>query len=536
MSRPLALAALLLAALAAMPARASLVSRAEHCLATYDLPCAAEARDALAERRPDDPDSLRVQAKVAFYEGDYARAVAALDRLAALGVDTSELEARMPVRATAEAARDFVSVRRDGVVVRFSPGVDRILADEAIDTLAAGRRACRELFGAVPDHPIVVDIYPTASRFIAASGLPPEAVRTTGVVALSKWSRLLLTSPRALALGYAWKDTIVHEYIHLVVAWRTDDRAPVWLQEGLARHFEAYWRGLTEGHLQAHDQSLLARALKDDAFVPFEKFRRSMAYLDSGEEAALAFAQVSTMVRFLVERGGLGVLPRLLDRVRDGEEPQDVVADLAGEPDFAAFEADWRAWLGTLPLVAEELAQVPVVLEGEGDDLASDPLLAGRPDLARFVRLGDLLREAKRPRAALVEYAKAEPGDDAPSPLLLAREAACHEDLGELDEALRLVDQGLGLYAEFTPLQVARGRLLDAAGRTREAVEAWKAAHDLNPYDPEVQRALVADYQALGEEALARRHLRYARILATGGAITEAEGESPGDPPDGSGG
>ena len=51
----------------------------------------------------------------------------------------------------------------------------------------------------------------------------------------------------------------------------------------------------------SQQQSLLAQALVD-AFVPFEKFRLSMAYLDGGEEAALAYAQVSTMVDFMVQR------------------------------------------------------------------------------------------------------------------------------------------------------------------------------------------------------------------------------------------
>jgi predicted Zn-dependent protease len=84
--------------------------------------------------------------------------------------------------------------------------------------------------------------------------------------------------------------------------------------------------------------------------------------------------------------------------------------------------------------------------------------------------------------------------------------------------ALALVDEGVALYPEFTLLQVTRGRLLDAAGRTEEAVVAWSAAHDLNPYDPAVQAALVRGYEAIGDAAAAARHAGYARILATGGA------------------
>ena len=70
------------------------------------------------------------------------------------------------------------------------------------------------------------------------------------------------------------------------------------------------------------------------------------------------------------------------------------------------------------------------------------------------------------------------------------------------------------MYPEFVLLQTTRGRLLDAAGRRAEAVQAWKAAHDINPYDPAVQDALVAGYDAIGDAERARRHLRYSRILA----------------------
>jgi hypothetical protein len=118
-----------------------------------------------------------------------------------------------------------------------------ILVDEAFEVMAKAIDTYDDLLGGRPDFPVRLDIYPDGTRFIAASGLPAEAVRTTGVIALSKWNRLLVTSPRALPRGYAWKDTVAHEYIHLVVAYRTNDRTPVWLQEGLAKYFEGAWRG-----------------------------------------------------------------------------------------------------------------------------------------------------------------------------------------------------------------------------------------------------------------------------------------------------
>jgi len=509
---------LALGAFVGLPGRARAASARDGmaCLERTDLDCAVSLRDRLVADDGDDPEVIALDARTLFYEGRYDEAVAQLDRL----TDVPELLARDPIRETAEAAAGFVEADGEGVRVRYLPGVDLVLQDEALDVLQQSRRTVDGLLGGGPDHDILVDIFPDGRRFIAASGLPPEAVRTTGVIALSKWTRLLLTSPRALARGYSWKDTIAHEYIHLVVAWRTQDRCPVWLQEGLAKHLEGYWRGKTDGMLGAHQQSMLAHALRDDSFVPFEKFQHSMAYLDSGEEAALAFAQVSTMVQFLVDRQGIGVLPGVLDAIRDGQSAEQAVAEAAGVSDFDSFRQQWRAWVATLPLVQEQLAALPVVLDQPGDEFSEDPLLAGRPELARYARIGDLLREAGKHEAALIEYTKASDDTGPESPLLLARKAVCHEALGQKSKALAVARQAVELYPEFTLAQTTLARLLDGEGRTRQAVASWEAAHDLNPFDPSVQRALVDDYTALGNRALADRHRRYARILATGGALS----------------
>ena len=56
-------------------------------------------------------------------------------------------------------------------------------------------------------------------------------------------------------------DTSAHEYIHLVVSWRTKDKAPVWLQEGLARYLEKHWRDEPEFYLSPKQQSLIGSSI-----------------------------------------------------------------------------------------------------------------------------------------------------------------------------------------------------------------------------------------------------------------------------------
>ena len=55
-------------------------------------------------------------------------------------------------------------------------------------------------------------------------------------------------------------------------------------------------------------------------------------------------------------------------------------------------------------------------------------------------------------------------------------------------------------------------------GRVQASVQAWAAAHELNPFDGEVQQALVDGYTALGDTAKAGHHQRILTILNTGGA------------------
>ncbi|NOY25470.1 MAG: hypothetical protein GXP62_06310 [Oligoflexia bacterium] len=488
------------------------------CLERVDLACAEDARDQAVARAPRDAETEELNALTLFHEGRYDQAAAIVVELRENGGLPDSLK-KAPIEATAAAAAGFVEADGDGVRVRYAPGVDLVLRDEAIHALEASRRVVDGLLGGGPSRDILLDIFPDGRRFIAASGLSSDAVQTTGVIALSKWNRLLLTSPHALARGYAWKDTIAHEYIHLVVAWRTQDHCPVWLQEGLAKYLEGYWRGDRTGTLGAHQQSLLAHALRDDSFVPFKKFQYSMAYLDSGEEAALAFAQVSTMVHFLVQKQGVAVLPGLLDAVGDGQTAQQAVANAAGFDDFDQFTAAWRTWVAALPLVQDTLAALPVLLDKPGGDFADDPLLAARPDLARFARIGDLLREAGRNQAALIEYDKASDPEGPASPLLLVRRAVCYQALDKLDLALSSAQQATNMYPEFTLAQTTLARVHEARGETRPAMAAWVAAHDLNPFDPAVEAALVRGYTALGDARQAAVHRRYGRILATGGAI-----------------
>lgn len=494
------------AAWAASPAHDGLA-----CLERADLACAERA----ADKAGASSEAQLLQARVAFHRADFALARTRLEGVKLPAREELEQEVAL-YRRTEEATRGFQLVTRDGVEVRFAPGVDRILVDASIEVLVAARSRVGARLGGAPPGPIRVEIYPTARSFIAASSLPAEAVQTTGVIALSKWNRLLLTSPRALGRGYPWKDTLAHEYLHEVVAWRTGDRAPVWLQEGIARSHEALWSRDTFAPLAPLARSLLGGALANDSLVPLQRMHPSMAFLSSAEEASLAYAQVDTMLQFLEQRAGAGGVSRLLDEVRDGEDAHVAWAKvLGGTPDSAM--ADWRAWLRTLGLEDRGLASSPTVLGAQDDAFGADPVLAKRKDLAGFARLGDLLADKNRPEAALVEYDKAMPTDEPTSPALVVRRARVLVRLKRRDEALASLRASVADYPEEAESRRALADMEREDGRADAAIAQYEAALDIYPFDTETQTRLAELLAARGETSRAEQHLRQRRILETGG-------------------
>ncbi|MED5373206.1 MAG: hypothetical protein VX899_19465 [Myxococcota bacterium] len=547
-------------------ARAADLERGFQCLAWTDLPCAVEE----AKGADGTVTGTLLQARVAFHQGDFEQAVAlsgsVLDRAAevdleavdpvvpprigldleslsggrlaryrSIGVEIPQAGGDEPPKVTLQQDRspeeDFELLRAwmeeqhglylaslessDGLVVTqygpvevlHHPGIERILVLQAAEAITLARERIAPLLGGPVPGTVRVEIYPDRSDFIAATGMPAGSVNTTGVVAISKWNRLLLLSPRALGDGYGWRDTLVHEWIHMVVSYHAKDRAPIWLQEGLAKGTEMLWR--QDGFsLEISKQSLLAGALKTDQWVTFEQMHPSMAYLPSAEMAGLAYAEVATMVEYLQLQTDRQVLTRVIARVRKGEDAQDAVANEANGGDFQAFWEGWKGWLRTLDLVGEKVALsavgehmegAPDAIGGEGsEDVGYDPVLSRRKDLANRARLGELMAEQGDHAAAILYFQEAMPEGEPASPAVVASLAESLIVLEREQEALDLLRENLRYYPEESRTQTLAGDLLSKRGQTEQALAAYEAAAEVNPFDVHVQRSLMGLYKQSG--------------------------------------
>ncbi len=451
------------------------------------------------------PRAVELEVLTSYYVGDYESAAEGIAALRADPRSPADLGDFADVIVdTYETTKDYETFRLENIEVRYSPGDDEILVAYAIDTLKAAAEALEAELGVEMVSPVRLEIYPDAESLARVSTLSVEAIRTTGTIALCKWGRLMIASPRTLMHGYAWLDTIAHEYVHLLLTKATLDRAPVWLQEGIAKFLETRWRRVDAA--LPHDpasRQLLHDAAAAEELLDFEQLHPSVALLPTQKAAALAFAQVSSFIAaFYSEYGGQG-LRALLARVADGQDARKAAARVAGVS-WSALEKRWRASLGG-EQGAPPARLLPRYLAGEAteqDEIAGVELERAR----KFVRLGDLLWTRSRPAAASVEYGKAHraaPGD----PVVASRYARSAIAGGRPEDAVAPLMQTLERYPTHAPALSSLATAQFRMSRFGAAKDAASRAIALNPFDPQPHCILsqLPIPQADHEEALCSR-------------------------------
>lgn len=426
---------------------------------------------------------LELQILTAFYAGDYESAAAGVVELRKDSNAPTDLGFMADlVIDTYETTKGYATATYDNFEVRYEPGPDVILVPYAIEALKAATEAMELELGVKMVSPVRLEIYPDADSLARVSTLSVEAIRNSGTIALSKWGRLMIASPRALMRGYPWLDTIAHEYVHLLITKSTLDRAPVWLQEGIAKLLETRWR-LPQTQLPDDPASrrLLLGAAEDDALLDFDQLHPSIALLPSQRDAALAFAQVSSFMQMFYARHGREGVQRALAEITGGVDARKALAAVA-DSSWKKLEADWKKSLASQP---KPPAARFVRRHLKGEATETDELAEVEREKARkYVQLGDLLWVRSRPAAASVEYGKAHrvaPSD----PIVASRYARSAIAGGRPKDAIKPLVYTLLLYPNHAPAQsnLAMARL--RAGNENGAAYSALRAIALNPFDPQ---------------------------------------------------
>ncbi|HRY29682.1 MAG TPA: tetratricopeptide repeat protein [Elusimicrobiota bacterium] len=449
----------------------------------------------------------RVASLLELYRGNYGPA---RDRLREIsGQDEWCLSRGKYLDGLLAASDDFVETGSEHFRIRTSPN-DAFLAEYVQRALENSHSKMAEVFHLEPSSGVVVEIYPTETRFSRASTLSPETLERSGAIGICKFRRLMVLSPQATPMGYRWLDALSHEYVHFLINEISGTLCPLWLHEGVARYYETAWRRAGPFEHTPAAETQLARAAQkqpDDpsALVRFQRMEPSMVYLDNQEQVSLAFTEVSDAVAYLLEEFSPEKLFELLAAFRKypREEAFERMLGMSEED----FEEAWRdslkdrSWVTSRGAMDQKISLRPM---DETEFLG--------PDVRGHIRLGDRLRQQDQMAAALVEYKKAlerEP-DNGVALLKTARVFLALGNESEAEEALRHAVKKNPAYV--TPYAVLGG-VLSEQGRYEEAQPVLEEGLEINPFHPELHRALGLIAVDIGHFSAARKSLELALRL-----------------------
>lgn len=444
-------------------------SKAEDAILALDYD---KAREILAKADPNSPAVGLAKARLALYEENCDDAVA-LSR--GKDLSTGNLDGQVVGDVSRGCARVTAAtiVEKDeaqGVQIRFQDEDDRALFPLMVETVAKARASLTRDLGVDWKRPTRITVVRDLLSLSAMTGLPYQSAQTTGTVAVAKWGRVTILSPRASHHGYPWRDTLTHEMTHLAISMQSRERAPLWLHEGVARREEVRWRDPGPFDDRPSPDSVVMRGMELKLDLQLDKLGPSIAMLPSADAAMVAFAEVTSFVRFFVEtmteKGTPDALAKLLIQLRTAKDVDEALKQVSGET-LAQWDVKWRAMLAKKP--KEPLNP----LYGLGGPLP------GGNDTRERSRLAELLLGRNHPDEALMEIDKV-PDNLLPDPSLRYIRGRILEAKGDSTAAEALVEDPKAWITSFGPCWALRARLEKNRGDAPLSVSssAEALAHD----------------------------------------------------------
>ncbi len=493
--------------------------------------------DALRRWRPDEAEKLlglavkhpnrsifKILAHIRAFQGRYREAISLYDKV----LSPEEKKKHWlygSVKAIAKVTRNYKHIRSPHFDIAVAPGPDELLVPYMVEALEKAYRRLGALFRYFPKKPVRVEILRDELELAYVSPLTEDDIRRTGTIALCKYNRVMITTPRVLVRGYRWLDTVVHEFTHLLIN-RIAKNVPIWLHEGIARYSEALWRSSRPKSLSPYSETLLARALRSHELITFKQMHPSMAKLPSQRHAALAYAQVFMVIRYFRRRTPPHSLALLLRLVNAGI-PVPKAFSLILKIPFQRFLAQWKSDLkrkrlrifkGLLPekklfkkKKPRDAKQRKLKDKAELDfwEKPTTPKEWGR----RHFKLGEMLRRQHRLRAAIYQYLKAQKYWGYLEPKLQNKMARTYFSLRDYGAAIAPLKRSLSYYPNFFTTYYNLGRAYLGVGKRKQALKAFETANQINPFHPLLHVYLYKIYKELGEQRLKERERRSLNFL-----------------------
>lgn len=478
------------------------ITSLEKALDGWDVAKAAPLAQKIISGQPTNSQAHELAARLSFYQGDYSSAMDHFREAIKLGGDEEKLNAHLDfAKDSLEATKGLKLFESPHFKLYLDASKDAVLADYTLNALELFYSSIEQDYGFKPESKVRVELFPDTEQFYKTSTLSVRDIEVSGAVGLCKFNKIMLLSPRALLRGYRWLDAVTHEYVHYVVVKLSNNKAPIWFHEGLAKYEEARWRSDASLYLSPSYKSLLAAALSQEKFVGFKNMEPSLVRLDSPEQVHLAYAESASAIDFIIKKVGRTGLKDIMKRLA---ERSDQAAVTAAEDVMrlkpGSFEAQWLDFLKGQEI--KEVAGAGIhrykVARGERVDDDSLSLEEIKSAAARnHIRLGDILRSRGRIKPAIIEYKRGlERSPNSPSIITTLSKALILN--AEFEQAIGYLKKAVELDEDNPSAYKALGEAYLKLNRPADAAKAYWESVQINPFDPEVHRNLLISSEASG--------------------------------------
>jgi len=417
--------------------------------------------------------------------GDDERGLAHLQR--ALELDPFNVRAFNFVQLYEEALSAYEFVETDMFRYRFHRDESAVLSAYIPEVMESAYAYYRDIYGIDLELPISVEVFAEPETFAVRSvGLPH--IGPHGVC----FGRLI-TSRSPNDASFNWGEVLSHELSHAFALEMSDARVPRWLSEGIAdfdtTSIRPEWR--------REDEMILLARLQSNTLPSITDLDRAFLHIESSEDANAAYAQSIMVVRFLVSGWGREAPASILRLLGEHRRLPDVIEQLTGL-DMEAFDEAFVAFLRDQlePL----LSSFEPNLSHARDEAALEAAVLAHPDdadalaeLAVAHLQGRRIDECESsfnaalaidPDNALATYV---------SGSLALRERRFEDAEAAFDQ---LVQNGHDGYT----LRIEMAYLARRQGRSTDALEHYRRAQAIYPFDTEPYREMADIYLRAGQQ------------------------------------
>jgi tetratricopeptide (TPR) repeat protein len=279
---------------------------------------------------PKSADAYAILGDIAYDTQELAHAKTAWDRAKQLNPSLTSIDERLNKLNSEQAVeKQFDRAGNVHFDLRYQDGIGSSSAYDLRSVLDQARRDIGRDFGYWPRHQIVVLVYSEEDFKQVRQGPDWIAGLYDG--------KIRIPFPRSPAAQASLNSTLVHEYTHAIIHDITQNRCPVWLNEGLAEFEESRIRKPNLRHLQV--------AVSNGRPIPLSSLDSAFQSRDA-DVAALAYQQSYSLVAYLDQTYRFFRIRRILDKLSEGTSIDDAVQDEL-RLTSAQLEQRWLRWLPT---------------------------------------------------------------------------------------------------------------------------------------------------------------------------------------------